>query len=539
MSEHKYADDDIRMPHRWHEQKQADYEKGSNVAVIRERMEVTWTVEEERTIPSKQPQQLGKEDRSMALKAMKKVGEQDEDESLHMHVPEMMAQRQQQASSRRSSIDSTADLDPPFLALDSALHGVVGLGEHLYLAPHVSTTSDRGAPMNAVTSQRAPRRLSMSDADAIARALERAKTGPISRPSTAERRATRTFIQVTQQQRGRPELGDSEVFCAIYTPDSTNLVGACGDGTIRLYNAMTRRLMDVGRCSKYVDHMPITSIQLRPNPNAAEEDQPPFVFWASSAGGVMSEWEVDEHDELHEIRSFQPSTETIYSVDCQSGGSQFVTGGRDRIVRLYDESHLTLLQSLGGSYPLDGHSNRVFCVRFHPTSPSVVVSGGWDNTIRVWDTRSGRNERTMFGPHICGESISIRGDGKVLLTGSWREQDALQRWDMSTGKLIDVIPWNSEEEDDNREAQAPLADSSMKSLPCMIYSARYSPDDRLIAAGGGGNGCHQCKIFDAETGRVMERVTLHSSLYTTAFTKDGRKLAMAGVDPHMTILNLS
>jgi len=28
-----------------------------------------------------------------------------------------------------------------------------------------------------------------------------------------------------------------------------------------------------------------------------------------------------------------------------------------------------------------GHSNRIFCVKFDPGNPHLLVSGGWDNTL--------------------------------------------------------------------------------------------------------------------------------------------------------------
>jgi len=40
-----------------------------------------------------------------------------------------------------------------------------------------------------------------------------------------------------------------------------------------------------------------------------------------------------------------------------------------------------------GPQSAPGHSNRIFCVKFHPNDPNVLLSGGWDTTIQIWDTR--------------------------------------------------------------------------------------------------------------------------------------------------------
>ena len=55
-----------------------------------------------------------------------------------------------------------------------------------------------------------------------------------------------------------------------------------------------------------------------------------------------------------------------------------------------------------------GHSNRVFSVKFHPEDPNVLLSGGWDNTIQIWDLRTGFSERSIYGPHLAGDSLDIQ-----------------------------------------------------------------------------------------------------------------------------------
>lgn len=37
---------------------------------------------------------------------------------------------------------------------------------------------------------------------------------------------------------------------------------------------------------------------------------------------------------------------------------------------------------------MDGHVMRVFALQYHPQDDQVFVSGGWDNTIQWWDTRT-------------------------------------------------------------------------------------------------------------------------------------------------------
>jgi COMPASS component SWD3 len=56
-----------------------------------------------------------------------------------------------------------------------------------------------------------------------------------------------------------------------------------------------------------------------------------------------------------------------------------------------------------------GHSNRVFSIKFNPDDENILLSGGWDNTVQIWDIRAGASVRSIFGPHICGDAMDIYG----------------------------------------------------------------------------------------------------------------------------------
>ncbi|RHY34961.1 hypothetical protein DYB32_000530 [Aphanomyces invadans] len=89
-----------------------------------------------------------------------------------------------------------------------------------------------------------------------------------------------------------------------------------------------------------------------------------------------------------------------------------------------------------------GHSNRVFSVKFHPLDENTIISGGWDNTIQIWDTRVGHSVRGIYGPHIAGaahvqitnlpDGLDLTGDAidinakNEILTGSWRPENPLE-----------------------------------------------------------------------------------------------------------------
>ena len=42
--------------------------------------------------------------------------------------------------------------------------------------------------------------------------------------------------------------------------------------------------------------------------------------------------------------------------------------------------------------------------------------------------------RSIFGAHVCGDSLDISGN--TVLTGSWRPEEQLQLWDLGSGQCV-------------------------------------------------------------------------------------------------------
>jgi len=169
----------------------------------------------------------------------------------------------------------------------------------------------------------------------------------------------------------------------------------------------------------------------------------------------------------------------------------------------------------------------VYAVKFKPTDSNVLLSGGWDNTVQIWDTRVGASVRSIYGPHICGDALDIDGSGELALTGSWRPEQSLQLWDIGTGKLVETMEWQ-------KKARGKAKDSEM------LYAAQFSPGSDLIAAGG--SGTNDARLFDFDAARHyrnIDRVRLgDKGVYTLCFSPNGRKLAIGGADKHVTIVDI-
>jgi WD40 repeat protein len=242
------------------------------------------------------------------------------------------------------------------------------------------------------------------------------------------------------------------------------------------------------------------------------------------SSGIVKHWELTSNQCLH---TYSDHAEQVFALDYNDSGSQFVTAGRDGKIRIYDEDskdELFCMQGgLLGDYTREapGHSNRVFSVKF-THDEHILLSAGWDNTVQIWDTRSPGAVRSLHGVHICGDALDLKRN--TILTGSWRERDALELWDFGSGERISSVPWQADPGD----------------KPCMLYAAQFSKDSmgRFIVAGGSGQ--NEAKVFDHMAGDAeVGSVAIGGAVLSVDISPDGRSVAVAGSDKTIHILEIA
>lgn len=59
---------------------------------------------------------------------------------------------------------------------------------------------------------------------------------------------------------------------------------------------------------------------------------------------------------------------------------------------------------------LPGHSNRIYSIKFPKGDPNLFISGGWDETIQIYDLRVNAPVNKISGPHISGDGLDIFGN---------------------------------------------------------------------------------------------------------------------------------
>lgn len=99
------------------------------------------------------------------------------------------------------------------------------------------------------------------------------------------------------------------------------------------------------------------------------------------------------------IHTFEGHSEGISDIAWASDGEYLASASDDKTIKIWsmedvsehdNYSELSMTQSMKRSEvkTLIGHTNFVFCVNYNPNS-NLLVSGGFDETVRIWDIARG------------------------------------------------------------------------------------------------------------------------------------------------------
>lgn len=249
---------------------------------------------------------------------------------------------------------------------------------------------------------------------------------------------------------------DSDVTSLRFSPSGRSLAVGCFNGNVYIRSSQESRLMY--RIQAVSSESPITSLRWHPViPNS---------IVAVSASGFVSAWHTETGQRLW---GFQEEDNSLNTIDFSPNGSLFSTAGSDCSVRTYNLATRQLTSKLETKLymqgEVSGHENRIFSVIY--LDNNTIASSGWDNTIIIWDLRSGEVTRSIFGTQICGESM-VSPSFNQIISGSWRDDKQLQVWDVGTGNNISTTSIDFGEE------------------PLQVYSLSLSSNKQMLACSGSG-----------------------------------------------------
>lgn len=116
------------------------------------------------------------------------------------------------------------------------------------------------------------------------------------------------------------------------------------------------------------------------------------------------------------IQTYAAHGYEVLSISVSSDNERFASAGGDRLVFLWDVATAQTIRRFGGGP--QGHSARVNCVSFGGDADSVLVSGGFDTSVRIWDVKaqSPKPIQVLDDARDAVTCLAVRGP--EIVTGS-------------------------------------------------------------------------------------------------------------------------
>jgi WD40 repeat protein len=301
---------------------------------------------------------------------------------------------------------------------------------------------------------------------------------------------------------------------------------------------------------------------------------PDRQFLASAShDGTVRLWEVPSGRLLHTLTNHQAA---VHAVAFSPDGRWLASGGRDRMVRLWDS------RSGRAQAVLSGHQDAVRCVAFSPKGARLASAGedweirfwdvaarqttailsngvkfermqfspdgrvlaacGNDNRAHLWDALAGRwlGASTRHGANLL--DVAYSSDGRVLATasydGTFRLCDAVSgsAWaTLGRGPPVWCVAFAPQRTnllaaatDDGLvrlwDTATRQTVGTLRGHADNVQALAFSSDGRLLATGGQD---HTVKLWDVETQLEGGSVRRHADLVNgLAFAPDGKTLAV-------------
>ncbi|MDQ7026525.1 MAG: protein kinase [Anaerolineae bacterium] len=284
-----------------------------------------------------------------------------------------------------------------------------------------------------------------------------------------------------------------------YSPDSKQIVSAAWDQNVRIWNI--ERGIEVQAFTGFGER--ILSMDFSQNGeflliglgNIGDNE---FAGTDRALDSSVWLWDIRSRDEVY---AFDASDDWVWAVDISRDGQWAVTGGGplrlpeaedgqdvpevDTLVRVWNIETGEIIQTM------NGHSNTVDSVKFHPNG-DWVLSSSWDGSIILWDIESGEIIRTYREAGDSEERVymlDFTADGSQFI---------------SVGSGGTAILWDTETGDIIREFEHGVR----------INGVDISPDGTMFATATGNFGDAENLIYlwDIKTGDLIRTMAGHTRL---------------------------
>jgi len=219
-------------------------------------------------------------------------------------------------------------------------------------------------------------------------------------------------------------------------------------------------------------------------------------YWAAaSKRGEVRVWE--KGGQILE-RTWQAHTDTTYALAFSPNGQTLVSGSWDDTIKLWDMESGALLWS-------GWHAHGVLSVAFAPDG-NLLATGGNDATVRLWDLQSDMQPQTLPHPSPI-LSVAWSTDGHLLASGDF--EGCIRLWEI-------------------QQAQPARCVAVLTGHSNRIRGLAFAPDSSLLASASWDG---TVKLWEVASRHLHQTLTGHTDrVNRVAWSPDGRILASCGFD---------
>ena len=213
----------------------------------------------------------------------------------------------------------------------------------------------------------------------------------------------------------------------------------------------------------------------------------------------------DVYEKLALANTLTGHTQQVDSVAISSNGQTLVSGSGDNTIKIWNLKTGKLKSTLAG------HTQPVDSVAISPDG-QTLASGSYDHTIKIWNLKTGKLKSTLTGHTQTVNSVAISPDRQTLVSGSY--DHTIKIWNLTTGELKTTLTGHTQP----------------------VNSVAISSDGQTLVSGSGDN---TIKIWNLATGGLKTTLTGHTyPVLSVAISRDGKTLVSGSGDNSIKIWNL-
>jgi WD40 repeat protein len=224
-----------------------------------------------------------------------------------------------------------------------------------------------------------------------------------------------------------------DVLSAGFSRDGRQVLSGSKDNTVQLWNTTTDRIVSLPG-----HKAPVTAVCFSPNNK---------LGLSGSKDRTVLVWDLSRKTIIHTLTGHKNH---IYSVSFSPDGKHAISAGKDETIKIWDvesgENEDTLDASrlseqirikFGDCISvLDSVDAGVLSVKYSPDG-TKIISGGEDKMVKIWDVKTGICVQILRGHTGAVKSVCFSPDGRLALTGS--VDKTLRIWEISSGECVCIL----------------------------------------------------------------------------------------------------